>query len=302
MATTGKKAILTALFANLGIAIAKFLGFFVTQSSSMLAEGVHSMADSANQSLLLLGSKRAKRAPTDKHPFGYGRERYFWSFLVSLVLFSMGSLFAIYEGIKKLRHPHEVNNISWAIGILCFGIVLEAISFRIAVAEANTIREGKSWPKFILRSKQPEIPLVLLEDAGALIGLVVALTAVSLAKFTEEARWDGAGTLTIGILLGLIAVFLAKEMHSLLIGESVVESDRLKIIESIESSEHVEELVKLRTQHLAPDEILIGAQVLFKENLTIKETSAVINELEAQIRKNLPEAGPIFIDPETENF
>ena len=182
MATTGKKTILAALIANLGIAIAKFVGFAITKSSTMLAEGIHSSADSANQLLLLMGTQRAKREPSSKHPFGYGRERYFWSFVVALILFSLGSLFAIYEGIEKIRHPHALNNASWAIGILIFGIFIESFSFRTAIVEARTIKGESTWSKFVVRSKQPEIPVVLLEDAGALFGMVIALAAISLVK------------------------------------------------------------------------------------------------------------------------
>ena len=298
MATTGKKTILAALIANVGIAIAKFLGFAITKSSTMLAEGIHSSADSANQLLLLLGTKRAKREPSSKHPFGYGRERYFWSFVVALILFSLGSLFAIYEGIEKIRHPHALNNASWAIGILIFGICIESFSFRTAIVEAKTIKGETSWSKFVIRSKQPEIPVVLLEDAGALFGMVIALAAISMVKITDEPIWDGIGTLSIGILLGVIAIILAREMHSLIIGEAASETDRLKIINVIESNNKVVELVEMRTQHLGPEEILIGVRVAFNETLQAKEIADLINQLEEKIRIEIKNAGPIFIEPE----
>ena len=298
MATTGKKTILAALIANVGIAIAKFLGFAITKSSTMLAEGIHSSADSANQLLLLLGTKRAKREPSSKHPFGYGRERYFWSFVVALILFSLGSLFAIYEGIEKIRHPHALNNASWAIGILIFGICIESFSFRTAIVEAKTIKGETTWSKFVIRSKQPEIPVVLLEDAGALFGMVIALAAISMVKITDEPIWDGIGTLSIGILLGVIAIILAREMHSLIIGEAASETDRLKIINVIESNNKVVELVEMRTQHLGPEEILIGVKVAFNETLQAKEIADLINHLEEKIRIEIKDAGPIFIEPE----
>ncbi len=298
MATTGKKTILAALIANVGIAIAKFLGFAITKSSTMLAEGIHSSADSANQLLLLLGTKRAKREPSSKHPFGYGRERYFWSFVVALILFSLGSLFAIYEGIEKIRHPHALNNASWAIGILIFGICIESFSFRTAIVEAKTIKGETTWSKFVIRSKQPEIPVVLLEDAGALFGMVIALAAISMVKITDEPIWDGIGTLSIGILLGVIAIILAREMHSLIIGEAASETDRLKIINVIESNNKVVELVEMRTQHLGPEEILIGVRVAFNETLQAKEIADLINHLEEKIRIEIKDAGPIFIEPE----
>ena len=298
MATTGKKTILAALIANVGIAIAKFLGFAITKSSTMLAEGIHSSADSANQLLLLLGTKRAKREPSSKHPFGYGRERYFWAFVVALILFSLGSLFAIYEGIEKIRHPHALNNASWAIGILIFGICIESFSFRTAIVEAKTIKGETTWSKFVIRSKQPEIPVVLLEDAGALFGMVIALAAISMVKITDEPIWDGIGTLSIGILLGVIAIILAREMHSLIIGEAASETDRLKIINVIESNNKVVELVEMRTQHLGPEEILIGVRVAFNETLQAKEIADLINLLEEKIRIEIKDAGPIFIEPE----
>ncbi len=298
MATTGKKTILAALIANLGIAIAKFVGFAITKSSTMLAEGIHSSADSANQLLLLMGTQRAKREPSSKHPFGYGRERYFWSFVVALILFSLGSLFAIYEGIEKIRHPHALNNASWAIGILIFGIFIESFSFRTAIVEARTIKGESTWSKFVVRSKQPEIPVVLLEDAGALFGMVIALAAISLVKITGEPIWDGIGTLSIGVLLGVIAIILAREMHSLIIGEAASEKDLSKIVNIIENNSQVAQLVEMRTQHLGPDEILIGVRVAFPENLQTKEIANLINQLEADIRIELKNAGPIFIEPE----
>ena len=298
MATTGKKTILAALIANLGIAIAKFVGFAITKSSTMLAEGIHSSADSANQLLLLMGTQRAKREPSSKHPFGYGRERYFWSFVVALILFSLGSLFAIYEGIEKIRHPHALNNASWAIGILIFGIFIESFSFRTAIVEARTIKGESTWSKFVVRSKQPEIPVVLLEDAGALFGMVIALAAISLVKITGEPILDGIGTLSIGVLLGVIAIILAREMHSLIIGEAASEKDLSKIVNIIENNSQVAQLVEMRTQHLGPDEILIGVRVAFRENLQTKEIANLINQLEADIRIELKNAGPIFIEPE----
>ena len=298
MATTGKKTILAALLANLGIAIAKFAGFAITKSSTMLAEGIHSSADSANQLLLLLGTRRAKREPSSKHPFGYGRERYFWSFVVALILFSLGSLFAIYEGIEKIRHPHALDNATWAIWILIFGIFIESFSFRTAIVEAKTIKGETTWSKFVIRSKQPEIPVVLLEDAGALFGMVIALVAITLVKVTGEPIWDGIGTLSIGILLGVIATILAREMHSLIIGEAASEVDRSKIVSVIENNKQVVELVEMRTQHLGPEEILIGVRVAFHETLQTKEIADLINQLESEIRNELKNAGPIFIEPE----
>ena len=210
----------------------------------------------------------------------------------------MGSLFAIYEGIEKIRHPHTLNNASWAIGILIFGIFIESFSFRTAIVEAKTIKGETTWSKFVVRSKQPEIPVVLLEDAGALFGMVIALAAISMVKITGEPIWDGVGTLSIGILLGVIATILAREMHSLIIGEAATEEDLSKIVSIIENNSQVSKLVEIRTQHLGPEEILIGVRVSFNETLQTKEIANLINKLEADIRFELKNAGPIFIEPE----
>lgn len=216
----GNKAVVAALLANAGIAVAKFVGFAITGSASMLAESIHSVADSGNQGLLLLGGKRARKRADEEHPFGYGRERYFWAFVVALVLFSLGGAFATYEGISKIRQPHDVESPGVAIGILLFAILLETFSFRTAIVEANHVREGAPWWQFIRRSKNPELPVVLLEDLGALVGLGLALAAVVATLVTDDPLWDGIGTLSIGVLLSVIAVVLAMEMKSLLLGET----------------------------------------------------------------------------------
>ena len=191
----GTKAVVAALLANLGIAAAKFVGFLVTRSGSMLAESVHSVADAGNQALLLLGGRRARRAPTPEHPFGFGRERYFWAFVVAIILFSVGGMFAVYEGIEKLRHPHELSSTGVAIAILVVGLVLEGLSLRTAVREADEVRDKQSsWWAFIRHSKSAELPVVLLEDLAAGIGLVLALVAVSVSSITGDPVWDAIGT------------------------------------------------------------------------------------------------------------
>src|SRR4051794_12060625 len=234
MSTGGsRRAVFAALLANLGIAVAKFVGFALTRSSSMLAEGVHSLADTGNQLLLLLGGRRAQIAPNEQHPFGYGRERYFWAFVVSIVLFALGSVFAIFEGVEKLLHPHEIESPAVAIVILLVAMVLEGFSFRTAVHESNPLRQGTSWFEFIRSAKAPELPVLLLEDFGALVGLVIALVCLLLTVVTGSAMWDGVGSTLIGLLLGVIAVVLATEMKSLLIGESATDADQRAIAEAI---------------------------------------------------------------------
>jgi len=298
MATAGSKAVLTALLANVGISVAKFAGFLTTRSTSMLAESIHSATDSTNQLLLLLGARRARRPPSPMHPFGYGRERYFWSFVVALVLFSAGAAFAVFQGITKVRNPHDLDNIGWAIGILVAGIALEAWSLRTAVIEARPFRGTTSWGRFIVTSKQPELPVVLLEDAGALAGLVIALAAVGMAEVTGDPRWDGVGTLAIGILLAVIAIVLAREMQSLLIGEAA-DPDNLSAIETaIGSVTAVDHLIHLRTQHLGPDQILVGAKVSFDQSLNTAAIAAAIDSVEEEIRRVVPDANPIYVEPD----
>ena len=293
----GTKAVLAALFANLAIAIAKFVGFAVTRSASMLAEGVHSCADTGNQALLLLGGRLAKRDPTPRHPFGYGRERYFWSFVVSIILFTLGALFAINEGIEKVRHPHELESLWVAIGILIFGIVVESLSFRTAIVESNKVRGKLSWGTFIRRSRTPELPVVLLEDLGAMFGLVFALIAVVLAEVTGEPRWDGVGTLVIGVLLGIIAIVLAIEMKSLLIGESATEEDRDRLRAALDDSPEIDRVVDIRTQHLGPEELLVAAEVDFADGLSGDQMPAAIAAVESRLRAAVPAATHVYLEP-----
>jgi len=296
-ASGGTRAILAALLANTGIAVAKFLGFLVTRSSAMLAESIHSVADVANQLLLLLGGHRSRRAPTATHPFGFGRERYFWSFVVALVLFSVGAAFAVFEGIRKVRQPHHLEDIGWGVAILVFAILLETWSFRTAVVAARPERGNLTWRQFVLRTRNPELAVILLEDAGALLGLVIALSAIGLSSVTNDPRWDGVGTILIGLLLGAIATVLAREMKSLLLGESAGETDRSAIVEAITSTPGVASLVHLRTQHLGPDEILVGARVAFDLSLDAAGVAAVVDVVEQHVKRAVPSAGPIYVEP-----
>ena len=295
-----RKAIVAAFLANLGIAISKFVAFLFTGAASMLAEAVHSVADTGNQGLLLLGGARARRDPSESHPFGYGRERYFWAFVVALVLFSLGSLFALAEGVDKLRHPHELESPAWAIGVLLVAVGLESLSFRTAIREARPLRRSESWWGFIRRSKSPELPVVLLEDLGALLGLLFALAGVILADVTGNARFDAAGSLAIGALLGVIAVVLAIEMKSLLIGESasVHEADRIR--GAIEATAGVSRLIHMRTQHLGPDELLVAAKCSFAGNLDLAGLSEAINDVEQRVRQAVPAARMIYIEPDVD--
>jgi len=293
-----RRAIVAAFLANLGIAAAKFAAFLITGAASMLAEAVHSLADTGNQGLLILGTARARRGATREHPFGYGRERYFWAFVVAMVLFVLGSIFAIYEGIEKLRHPHELASPAIAIGVLAVAIALESWSFRTAIVAAQPLRGSKSWWSFIRRSKSPELPVVLLEDFGALLGLVFALIGVSLAAILGEPRFDAIGSIAIGGLLGVIAVVLSIEMKSLLIGESADDEIRQAIRRTIETAPAVRKLIHMRTLHLGPDELLVAVKVDFAADLDLPGLAAAIDELESAIRNQTPIARVIYVEPD----
>ncbi|WP_237773120.1 cation diffusion facilitator family transporter, partial [Streptomyces luteocolor] len=270
-ASGGTKAIVAALAANLAIAVAKFVAFIFSGSSSMLAESVHSLADSGNQGLLLLGGKKAQREATPQHPFGYGRERYIYAFLVSIVLFSVGGMFAIYEGYEKIKHPHELEHWYWPVGVLVFAIIAEGFSFRTAIKESNQLRGGLSWKEFVRRAKAPELPVVLLEDFGALVGLVLALGGVGLALATGDGVWDGIGTLCIGILLILIAIVLAAETKSLLLGEAAGVEEVAKIEKALVDGDTVTKVIHMRTLHLGPEELLVAAKVAVQHDDTAAE-------------------------------
>ncbi|MBC3984772.1 cation diffusion facilitator family transporter [Streptomyces sp. AC536] len=297
-ASGGTKAIVAALGANLAIAVAKFVAFAFSGSSSMLAEGVHSLADSGNQGLLLLGGKKAKREATPQHPFGYGRERYIYGFLVSIVLFTIGGVFALYEGYEKIKHPHEIEHWYWPVGVLVFAIIAETFSFRTAIKESNQVRGALSWSQFIRRAKAPELPVVLLEDLGALVGLILALGGVSLALATGDGVWDGIGTLCIGILLVLIAIVLAAETKSLLLGEAA-DTDQVEAIQSaVVDGETVTRLIHMRTLHLGPEELLVAAKIAVRHDDTATEVAAAIDAAEERIRAAVPIARVIYLEPD----
>ncbi|WP_274915406.1 cation diffusion facilitator family transporter [Streptomyces sp. WZ-12] len=297
-ASGGTKAIVAALSANLAIAAAKFVAFAFSGSSSMLAEGVHSIADSGNQGLLLLGGKRAKRAATAEHPFGYGRERYIYGFLVSIVLFTIGGVFALYEGWEKIQHPHPLDNWYWPVGVLLFAVIAEGFSFRTAVKESNTLRGQQTWTQFIRRAKAPELPVVLLEDFGALIGLVLALGGVVLTLVTGNSVWDGIGTMAIGALLVLIALVLAAETKSLLLGEAAGPDQIAKIRAALVDGDVVTRVIHMRTLHLGPEELLVAAKIAVEHDDTARQIADAINAAEARIREAVPIARVIYLEPD----
>ncbi|MFF4408253.1 cation diffusion facilitator family transporter [Streptomyces sp. NPDC001262] len=297
-ATGGTKAIVAALGANLAIAAGKFVAFAFSGSSSMLAEGVHSVADSGNQALLLLGGKKARKQATEEHPFGYGRERYVYGFLVSIVLFTIGGVFALYEGYEKIRSPHALEHWYWPVGVLVFAVVAEGFSFRTAVKEANELRGGQSWSSFVRTAKAPELPVVLLEDFGALIGLVLALAGVGLTLLTGDGVWDGIGTLCIGALLVVIALVLAAETKSLLLGEAAGPEQVARIRAAAVDGRTVTSVIHMRTLHLGPEELLVAAKIAVRHDDTAAQVARAIDEAEARIREAVPIARVIYLEPD----
>ncbi|HQY34383.1 cation diffusion facilitator family transporter [Actinotalea sp.] len=295
----GNRAIIAALSANLGIAVTKFIAYLLTGSSSMLAESVHSVADSGNQALLLLGGKRARREASSAHPFGYGRERYLYAFIVAIVLFSVGGLFALYEAWHKWSHPEPIEGQWWwvPLAVLVAAIAMESYSFRTAIVESNHVRGRQSWVSFVRNAKAPELPVVLLEDLGALIGLVLAMFGVSLTLLTGDGRWDAAGTASIGVLLVTIAIVLALETRSLLLGESASQ-ENIAAVEQALVGPGVVSVIHLRTLHIGPEELLVAAKIEVSEAETAREVAEAIDAAETRVRAAVPIAATIYLEPD----
>lgn len=294
------RAIIAALLANIGIAITKFIAAAFSGSASMFAEGIHSVADSGNQILLIIGGKRAKRAATASHPFGYGRSRYIYAFMVSIVLFAVGGLFSIMEGLNKLQHPHELEMVWLPMVVLGAAIIMESFSLRTAVVESNKVRGNQSWVKFVRHAKSPELPVILLEDLAALIGLVLAFGGVGLTVLTGNAIWDAIGTLAIGGLLVLVAIVLGLETSSLLVGEGATAEDTGKIRKAITGTAGVESVIHMKTLYLGPDELMVGAKIAIAADDKAATVVAAINAAEANIRAAVPAARVIYLEPDVQ--
>jgi cation diffusion facilitator family transporter len=301
----GTKAVVAALLANTGIAITKFVAFFLTGFSSMLAEGIHSVADAGNQGLLLLGGKKAGKEATEEHPFGYGRERYIYSFIVAIVLFSVGGLFALYEAYHKYHeisagHAETVDD--WRrfapLVVLAVAIVLESLSFRTAIIETRKIKGKASFPQFVRRAKAPELPVILLEDFAALLGLLFALLGVGLSLITGNQYWDVVGTAAIGLLLVSVAVILAVETKSLLLGESAAPEARARIRDALEQTDGIERVIHMKTLHLGPEELLVAAKVGVVRSDAAADVATAINEAEQAVRAVEPTAQVIYLEPD----
>lgn len=292
------RAILAALGANLGIAAGKFVAFAFTGSSSMLAEGVHSTADSANQVLLLVGGKRSQKPATPEHPFGHGRYRYLYAFLVAIVIFMLGGVFALYEGFEKIRHPEHVEAPGWAFAVLGLAVVLESFSLRTAVRESAHSRGDQSWPHFIRHARAPELVVVVLEDFGALVGLIFALIGVSLAVVTGNGVWDGVGTLAIGVLLVGVGVVLFTETSTMLLGEGATPSQVTLIRQALAAQDGIGRVLRLQTTHLSPDELLVAAKVSVDPEARAGDVAAAIDAAEARVRAAVPLRCVIYLEPD----
>jgi cation diffusion facilitator family transporter len=297
VSATGSKAVIAALGANLGIAVIKFIAFAITGSASMLAEGVHSVVDSGNQGLLLVGARRSRRTASAEHPFGYGRDRYVYGFLVALVLFSAGGLFALYEGVAKVRHGHDLDAPAVALVVLGAAFVLESFSLRTAIRESRAVKGEFGWVAFIRRAKLPELPIVLLEDIAALVGLVLALAGVGLAAVTGNSVWDGIGTICIGALLLAVAAILIVETKSLLLGEAAA-PETVAMISANLVGPGVQRVIHLRTMHLGPDELLVGAKLAMPAGASLADVAAAIDAAEARVRDAVPSARVIYLEPD----
>jgi cation diffusion facilitator family transporter len=308
MATEGgTKAVVAALLANTGIAATKFLAFALTASSSMLAEAIHSVADSGNQLLLLLGGRQARKDATPEHPFGFGRERYIYSFIVAIVLFSVGGLFALYEAYHKWhevrQHPGDLGELDgrwWWVPLLVLGvaIVMEGFSFRTAIRESNRDRGAISWVQFIRRAKAPELPVILLEDFAALIGLTFALLGVGLTLITKEPIFDVLGTGLIGVLLVAVAVVLAVETKSLLLGEAASPEAQARIRTAIEGIDGIDSVIHMKTMHLGPEELLVGVKIAVTGSDSAADVARAIDAAEVAIREVEPTARVIYLEPD----
>ena len=297
-ASGGTRAIVAAFAANLGIALTKFIAWFFSGSSSMLAEGVHSLADSGNQLLLLIGGRQSRRRADREHPFGYGRERYVYAFVVSIILFSVGGVFSIYEGVEKLTHPHPLENAWLPILVLLIAIALESFSLRTAVHESRPHKNGMTWPQIVRRAKAPELPVVLLEDVAALTGLVFALLGVGLTIITGNSVWDGVGTVLIGALLVTVAIILGMETKSLLVGEGATDADVAAIEQAVTSGDEVERIIHMKTLYLGPDELMVAAKLAFSGERRLADVAAAIDSVERRIRDAVPAARVIYIEPD----
>lgn len=294
-----KKVIITALVGNSAIAVMKFFVAVTSGSAVMLAEAFHSTADSGNQLLLLLGLSRAKKPADEIHPFGYGKELYFWAFIVAISIFFVGAALAIYEGVHKILHPEPIRAITLPLIVIAISIVFEAYPWWVAYSEARKMTSAQGNEGLIdmaVRSKNPTVMVVLFEDSAAMIGLMIAGVGITLAYTTQNSIFDGIASISIGILLLAVALFIARETKGLLIGESATEAHRKIINEIIGSAQEVKKTGRLLTMHLGPDDLLVAMDVEFADHLSADQIEMAVKGIEARIQQALPAAKKIYIE------
>ena len=297
MSADTRKVVLAALAGNVAIAACKFAAAYLSHSTATLAEAVHSLADTGNQGLLLVGMQLAARPPDERFPFGRAGERYFWPFVVALLLFSVGGAFAIFDGVSHLVHPHvEPHQRLWSYGVLGVSLAIEGLSFKVAYAEFRKLAGDRTIRRALFDSRDPTIPLVLAEDTTAITGLFVALLAVGLSDLTGQDFWDPLGSVVIGLLLCAVSIVLARITHGLLIGESATPEDRGKVLELTRAVDGVDAVTQLLTLHLGPDVILLSMKIAFRPSLTVREVEDVTNEIEKRVRAAMPQMRKIFIE------
>ncbi len=292
------KSVVAALAANIGVALAKFIAFLFTGSASMLAESVHSVADTTNEALLLIGRGRSRRSRTTEHPFGFGRERYFYAFVVAVMLFTVGAAYSLYDGIHKIISPGTLDSPIIAYAVVGLSAILESFSLRTAIRESNEHREGRGWRTFLHLTKTPDLLVVLMEDSAALIGLLFAFLGVLLSQLTGHDEWDGVGSVGIGVLLACAAFIVGFETKSLLIGESATPEMSAQIVTALEGGPEEFRLIHLRTSHIGPDNLLVTAKIGVRGSQSAAELAAGINSAEQRIRDAVPIAETIYLEPD----
>ena len=299
MAGSSKKAIYGAIIANTAIAISKFIAAFFTGSSSMLSEGIHSLVDTGNGILLLLGIRRSKRPADTKHPYGYGNEVYFWSFIVAVLIFALGGGIALYEGIEHIFHPRKLDHVIWNYVVLILALLFEGAALRVALKEFNANRGDKSFLQSLVDSKDTSTAAIVIEDSAALIGLLIALICVALGQLTGIVYFDGIGSILIGLLLISVSLFFAIECKDLLVGEGLIKEDVNKITQILSEEPNINTYKRPLSLYFGPKEVLVNLDANFKDELTADEIEATIDRVEAKIKKQIPAVNRIFIEAET---
>jgi cation diffusion facilitator family transporter len=291
------RAILFALGANLAIACAKGVAAYFTRSSAMLAETVHSLADCGNQLLLLFGMRQARRPASPDYPLGYGKAIYFWSFLVAVMLFTVGGMFSLYEGVHKLQHPEPMQRWWWAAGVLVFGIVAEGVSMRACLQEVAKLREGRSLWQWFRQSRQSELVVIFGEDFAALLGLCFALVAVLLTAWTGNPLWDALGTVLIGALLIVVAVLVAIEIKAMLIGQSIDPAVQARMRKFLDDRPEIGNVINLITLQLGND-VMVSVQAEMREEQSAKSLAIQINDVERALKLEFPDVRWSFFEPD----